>query len=538
MTEKQTFIEFSDFGGGDSGRERPLPNALSKYRGLNTWRYPNGAIGPRPAWAFLAFTGLPTGKTLTHFTTSVGGGGWFAWAFSDKTVYSVIAGQTVAALRGTLGDVPSDSVTVGNYIYYVSNAGTGGGRVGFDGSYASVVTPLADLVVQHGSQTVALRQQDSKLYWSDPDDPTSWPAANAVFVGDQTQATGIYVQRNTVVITKINGEVWVFTGTFGVNEVLRRVDSGLLHPAAGQAKGSIVGNSVLYFTSGSKMTAWTGAELKTIFRPDMPAAAGFNSSPKSDNVGAVVSCGEPNQFLVLGTMDNIAAPTTRRPWFHSFSPEAGWNRHTFPVADYTLPATHLGGFTSADSSRGILTSFHINGAILACRPSDAAGVTTVRNYLFLPRQETPYSAALPLQWGASTAILDGDLTTPVIATFQSAEFWAPEGRDVFVRALIIDYSYDTDAAVVTALGAEVPNKFDLTVEALQRNGGSSASSTSQTVTASGGNSIDGGSMSRTRTTLRVGDQGPGPGFRWKLADWRGIMIHRVIVVADISEARF
>lgn len=549
-------IPFLDFSGGDRGRERPLNAAvtqyrgsynvqqdLSTYRGINTWRYPNGSIGPRPPWIAAGITGLPTGKTLRCFQSSVHtSGSWFAWAFSDGTIYSTTSASAVAALRGTTVNDPTDSLTIATDIYFVSTAGGGGGRVDNSGVYTAITFPSggADLLVQHGGQTLALRQSDARLYWSAPDDPTSWPAENVVRVGDTVPATGIYVQRDTVVITKIDGSVWMFTGTLGVNETLRRIDVGLLHPVAGHAKGAVAGNSVIYWTSGSKMTAYTGAQLKTIPRPDMPYTAGYASDPHTDNVGAVVGTAELNSFLVLGTMDNIITPTTRLPWFHSYSPEQGWNRHTFPVtAGYTIPSLHLSGLTSTDSAKAIRTTQHVNGAVYACRPSDAAGVTTLKHYVIVPRMETPYAVSLPYQWGTLNATVDGDTAVPVVATFQSAEWWAPDGEECIVRALLVNFSYDSDAAVVSALGSEVGHRFDIGVDAMQRQDGGVSSSTAIAFVPTSGvtSAVDAGTMRRGKIRFDFADQGVGGGFRWTLANWRGIQIHWVTAMVDVTGAR-
>lgn len=540
------------------GRQRPIPGAgvsqyrtdytvheeLKSYRGINTWLYPDGSIAPRPPWTLYPFTGLPSGKSLKCFQTAVPAISWFGWAFSDGTVYTtpLVGGAPalVAALRGTLGNNPSDSVAVGPYMYFISNAGTGAGKVHTDGTFTAFTGPQADLIVQYGSQTLALSQTTSRLYWSAPDDPTSWPAANVVVVGDSTISTGLYVQRDTVIVTKLDGSVWMFTGTLGVNETLRRIDVGLQHPFAGVAKGAVVGKSVLYFTTGAKMTAFTGAELKTISRPDMPAVSGYDSSPKTDNVATVVSTGEPNCFLCLGTMDNTSSPLSRLPWFHSFSPDAGWNRHTFPAAAYTLTAAALGGLTSADSALGIRTSNHVDGHVLAVRPSDAAAPSTPKTWIFNPRQESPYDVAVPSQWwGSQTATLDGDLSTPPVATFQSAEWWAPEGQEATVRELQIHFSYDSDAGIVSALGAEIGHKFDVVVEAVQRMDGGSLASASTTFipTTTNTTAVDGGTMRRGKVRIPVGDQGPGGGFRWTLADWRGIKIHWVLAFVDVGPVR-
>lgn len=539
-------IPYQDFSGGDSGRERPAVGDLTRYRGINTWLYPNGAIAPRPAWSVIGITGLPTGKTLRTFTTTVGGGSvWYAFSFSDGTVYTTTnSAPLTAALRGTLGNDPSDALAVGESVIFISNAGTGGGKVDKSGAYVAVTAPQADLLVQHGSQTVAVNQQTSILYWSAPDDPTSWPAANAVIVGDAIIATGLYVQRNTILVLKLNGDMWMFTGTLGVNEVLRKVDNILAHPLAGRAKGAVVGGSSLVYTAGSKMVIWTGAQPKAVMRPDLIATTGFDSSPKTDNVGAITCNGEPNQFVVAGTMDSTSSPTTRRPWMQTFSPDRGWGRHTLPVSDYVISASALGGtgVTSTDSSKGIRLGTHVAGTLVACFPSDAAGQSTISVLNLLPRLETPYTVSVPMQWGGgspATAITDAATGLPVVASIQSAEFWAPEGQEATVRSLIVDYSWDSDSAIQAAMGSAVPHRFDITVEALERQDGSSQDSTSIAFVPTSGTSyaIDGGSIRRGRKVFSFGDQGAGGGFRWKLADWRGIMIHSVQAVVDLTPAR-
>lgn len=549
-----TTITFSDWSGGDSGRARPAPNDLSVYRGVNVWLYPNGALAPRPNWFLIPFTGLPTNKTMRQFGASVSGAGsWFAWTFADGTVYSTAAGAGLAASsRGTLPSShdPSDMVVSGERALICSLSG-GGARLTAAGTFTSIadMPNQAALIVEYGpSQTVVLQNNLNavpKLFWSSPNDPTSWPAANVNFIGGPSHAQGLYVQRNTLVIPKINGELWTFTGTLGVNEVHRYADRGYVHPYPTHAKGAVVGNSTLYYATGRDISGFTGAQFVPVLRPDLPTASGFKDDAFSNNQGHVIALGGPDALAVIGTVDHISTANLRRVWMQTFGADRGWGRHTVPINDFSVTNnTVLGGLTSTDSARGVQVAQTVEGSVILCTATDAAITGTAPRVVLLnTRLEIPYGNAAAsgrsMAWGdPGNLILDGDSAAPVIATFASAEWWAPDGEEVFVRSLTVDFSYDTNAAVPVLLGVLPGHRFDLSVEALQREPlGTSQASATQQFTPSGGSTTDGSTMKRGRQTFYFGDQGGGAGFRWKLADWRGVMVHQVTAQVDLSPAR-
>ncbi len=82
------------------------------------------------------------------------------------------------------------------------------------------------------------------------------------------------------------------------------------------------------------------------------------------------------------------------------------------------------------------------------------------------------------------------------------------------------------------------HRVTVAVEALQRGSVASSVSTTQNLTPTVGASLDGGYLRRARGQLGFGDQGVGGGFRFKLSDWRGLMIHRVTAIVEMSPADY
>ncbi|MGH3849387.1 MAG: hypothetical protein ACRDRT_06755, partial [Pseudonocardiaceae bacterium] len=417
-------------------------------------------------------------------------------------------------------------------------------RVDFLGTFTSIATmPAGALIIEYGQQIVILQiSSPPTLRWSFLNDGTIWPASYSVFVGSGTLGTGLYVQQDTLVVCKINGEVWVFTGVLGVSETLRRVDAGLVHPLQGLAKGAVVGSSVLYWTTGKDISAFTGAQSKMLTRPDIVPVSGFNTEPFRNNVGHILPLEEDNKFFIFGTVDGKVDDTERKPWATSFSPSQGWNRHTIPVTTYNLSSDYMGGFTSKDNANAIRSTVSLEGLAIIFVPSDSVGGnnTTIRSYVLNSRLETPYLAVGEVLAANISGLTnkDADTVLPVVSTLRTGEWWAPESSEVTVRSVMVDYSYDSDFRLTAEFGATVFNRFDISVEALQPADGTAVSqSTAIAFVPTAGTAIDGGTMKRGRELFQFSGQGAGGGFRVLLNDWRGIMIHRITVHADVSEAR-
>ncbi len=551
---KKGTVTLEDFSGGDVGRQRPVPGDLKRYRGLNTWVYPNGAIGPRPPWFAKTFTGLPTGKTMVRFDASRGPTGiWYAWAFSDGTVYSTTGGSTTAALRGTF--LTEDTMTTGhpvgsnvlpNTVTYVTDTDGTGGRIRYNGNWEPLYSqPAGAAITAFVEQTVVLVNPANGtpyLRFSAPRDPTDWPLENSVFVGSTGVAHGLYIQKDALVIPRTAvGEVFVFTGVLGFNETLRRLDVGVAPALPQLANGAVISTSLLIYTTGRTISVFTGAQLLQQPRPDIPVVALYDTDPQYDHQGQVVGLDDDERFLIVGTVDQVADAKIKKVWAQSYSPSSGWHRHLIPVTPWSVSVGALGATSSKDAARAFMvTPQGASGMVSGCTMSDASTGSTLKVYETFLRQESPY---LPpgkvLTQGVQTlSALDADSGLPVVAEWTSAEVWGKDGEELTVRSVLVDYSYDTDARIQTSLGSAVPNRFDISVETVQpARGTAPVSSTAVAFVPSAGTTIDGGTVKRGRDLFQFGDQGSGGGFRIKLADWRGILVHRLTVTYDVTEAR-
>src|SRR5690606_36238746 len=60
---------------------------------------------------------------------------------------------------------------------------------------------------------------------------------------------------------------------------------------------------------------------------------------------------------------------------------------------------------------------------------------------------------------------DGDTSLPVTADFRTADWWEDQGGEVFVRSVLVDYSY-ADYGVRPTLEDEA--RFDISIESLNK----------------------------------------------------------------------
>lgn len=548
-------IVLDDFSGGDSGRTRPDPNDLKSYRGTNTWLYPSG-IGPRPPLVKdtgLYTNGLPTGKRLRTFNIMRGQNYiWTAYSFSDGTIYSNDAAVTVPTaqtLQGTLGGFPNDSAKTSDVVYFCVETGAGG-MVDSAGTFTSLPNmPVAQRIETFGARVVVMYNiitTPPTIRFSNAADPTTWDVVDSQFIGPAGLGMNLYVMRDALIIPKFDGTIWQFTGVIGLNEITRQIDVGRTHPYVGVADGAIVGGSMLYYVSGNRIVAFTGAQLLVVPRPDLapPTAAGYTVKSQMAHTGRIISLGEDQHYMVLGTFDKDSDALTHVPWMQTYSPERGWNRHALPLTEYKLSTdaiTSPSG-TSLDSARTILADDLIDGIVAIVVPSDSTGGTngTIRFYLFNSTQEMPYlTTPQPWEIASATNHRDGDTSAAVSASVQFAEWWSPDGSEVTVRSVQMDYTYDTDGTIVSSVST--PNTLTMSVLSTEPMDGTTvAESSAVTFVPTAGTAIDvpqDTTLKRGRELFQFGDQGAAGGFRIKIANWSGIVIRRLTITVDLGEPR-
>lgn len=532
----QDIVVFKDFSGGDPGRTRPDQNG-DTFRGLNVWKYGNG-IGPRPPFQAMGITGLPVGKLATFNVLKVSilsTNLVFAYDASPSPVWWCrrVAGNG-AFFAGNLTNKPVKGINSGPDIHWVSPAGPGG-TVDIDGTLFAQTAAMpsgVDIVVYGEVEAIGRHLVDiheAKLLWSTIQDPYAWPAANTFDVGLGKTIQAMYVQRNTLVLLMRDGTIWTVTGVLGVNETLRVTEQTIPHAAGGEATGAVVNGASLFYCSGMHVVQFTGAKAELIPRPDLPAPTGFLTKPWAANPGHVLPLPGDDDFLLVGTLDKDASPTSKTIWAQAYR-DGAWTRHHIPVTEYVNSAE------SAKTAVAVRTCPEYVGDLLYVVTSSSTASPKV--YQLDARQQfphkpigTPGSSTFddPVSW----TLNDADSAAPTVADV-AFEQWHPEGAQVTVRSVLVDYSYDP---------AHVPfstySKFDISAEALQNQGSATTRrSAIQTFTPlASGSTPDGEPLVRGQARFQMGEQGSGVGFRIRLDDWRGILVHRISVIVDEAPVR-
>lgn len=525
-------VVFDDFSGGDEGRERPIKDVPTTFRAVNVWQYPAG-IGPRPPFQALGITGLPTGKVATfNVLRNEAGNRNLVWAMDSKAVYwSLVGFAAAASLAGSLTNKPIKGVNAGNYIDWVSPDGYGG-HIAISGTDFGDKTAMPvgrDLVFHGEHQAVAgVGAYAGKLKWSETHDTTLWPSANEFFVGFGQTLQALFAQRNALLICTLAGDLWMVTGVLGVNESLRKIDTGIPHPSPGTANGAVANQSKLWYCAGREMVTFTGASLGLVPRPDLPQVDDFLWKPWYVNPGHVVPLPDEDEIMVVGTLDGDADATQKTIWAQAYRPDHGlWTRHHIPVTPFTNDADSS---LSAEAVR-VHQEYTHDGVYIST--SNSAGAP--KAYTFNPRQEYPHIPVGTVGGVTSNTLNDADSGAPTVASFATGEVWHPEAKTLAVTSVLVDYSYDPTHTPLATY-----SHFDLSVEALQNPGSAAVRrSAVQSFTPAGsGSTPDGSPLVRGQARFQVGDQGAGQGFRVRLDDWRGILVHRISVQVDESPARF
>ena len=502
-TVKQSIV-LNDFSGGDLGYLRPaVSNDLSRFRALNVWRYPNGSIGPRPPLVRLTPSGtaLITRPVYTFnsvLTNSV-------LVFDDGRAQYFSSGA-LATATGTATNPPSDAVSVGGRVVYVSSAGTGFTYSG--GAITNVAAiPAATKIEKYKQRFVALFT--NTLYFSAVNDHTTWPAANFFAVTDEALVEELWNQRNSLILPDSAGNIWRVSGVLGVNETLSRVDSGPFHNGDNRwpSGGSALGGDIWY-RSGLRTINFNGAGTVTLPGIETAGVTDFGFV----NDGYFLEGFDDDEFLWLAPSDSAASSPFSAPFngiaITHHHTDGTFTQHQIPVSAYT-PASGVAPVMGIRDPLNRGMRFLTNGAI---------GVGA-KFYDFSPQVNFPL-----------TTENDGDSGAPVSATYRSNDWWAPQGSEVTVSGVTIDYSAAPsvqDGALTMSIEALNP------VDDNRVRTSASVEFTPETQ----GDFPDYNFVERGRKSFRFGEQASSGGFRLLIDDWSGIQIHQIIVTVDVTDAR-
>lgn len=534
------FLSFDNWTLGDTGRHGPMAyhygrrKMLASYghfRGMNVIRYPNGAVGPRPALKYrsdlgatitgqVIFVEYAAGIDMLYVVTNAG----YVYRRNSFLVGGGSWSVTVTGLSPICAAVYGNDLYIGapGGVYRVTSGGVQTGPFANSPANCSFLVEYREVLVGAGNAS-------GSVAYSAPGDGTTWPASNTLGIGAANiTIVGLFAQRNSLVTALANGEWWTTTGfltqggTVG-NDVTRRADLGPVYAGFGCS----VMQSTIWYVNGRDACNFTGAQTSMEPIPDADGLPGAYF-PTLNEPGAPLTCTsiepaltQPDSFLVVGTGTVNAAQVN-----YGFLRQGttGWTRHTLPVAAPNLSLPKAKGVFSGDV---FLVSQ--NG-------------TQLRMYQWLPRLETPYgyNNGDPL-----VNNLDGDTAAVVGGSFSLPEWWVPDGGSAHVHGVVVDFEYDQNAitdTIANGNSADSVVHFDINVEALNLyEADLSRTSNTQSFTpkadalaraAAGVNQ-----PVRRRELFRVGDQGIGSGFRVNLTNMRGVMVYRIVVVVDLEDEK-
>lgn len=253
-------IVFQNFARGEWGLQSPYNVGFGLYRGHllyqgwfsgnNVMRYTNGMIGPRnePIGTTFQLASGTNGPVLLtggldtigtpHAVMVIWESGAPCQVFHGVLTGSPVIPQVWQGLGNMANGTPGDMFT--GYCptfpnVYLGHA-TGGAQ---DGIYSANLdngtlallsgSPGASAICQYQSFLMAggtLNGLGNQLWYSAPANFSAWPALNFINIGPPIGIiSGLFSLRNMLIITKTDGTYWALTGTPGVNEVLRQIET-------------------------------------------------------------------------------------------------------------------------------------------------------------------------------------------------------------------------------------------------------------------------------------------------------------------------
>lgn len=486
-------VVWDDFSGGDYGKTSPFKAAPNTFKGVNVIQYRDGLLGPRQALVSTHNTGLPVG--------AIKGFGWNATTGADLWV---VIGTKVWT-RGTstwfqsaasLSITPTErvvSVASSNTITYILVYGDGLYRVNHNPNAAPTLTKITSVTTAMAGRSLCvynnrlmLGAKDTNLvYYSNAADFNTFSTTNYFEVGDNLEVRYMAHQRDSLCLIKRDASVWIMTGVPGTG-TLRKYYPGS-HPAGIFSNFCVArgdGTILLAANDGQWPVTFDGANLKDFKYLEFASGVATDSThiqaARIDNrqdilflPGTATSSGTGYQFI-----------------------NGAWTTITFgqQVSTYVAePLQHLLYFTNGGSAGAVATFYSLD--------------------------QTAYDK--PGNGDASSTQMDASV---VLAPWSS-----PDGREVRVRQIIVDYkAWNTGGALDAGL--------TMWCTVFKNPGGTQEiASADQTISIPQGDLPSGGEY--RRTVFNIGDQGMGSAFEISLLQIRSLAIASVTAIVEVQPER-
>lgn len=531
--ERQT-VTFDDFSAGDFGAEAAWRAPRNSFTGTNILRYADGSLGPRNGLKALtlsgdAMTGVVKawGRLLVSATNLI-------WLVVDATAY-VMSITGVVDSCGAIGITPVEPpqgvpkgtktylTVLGDSLWVVDHiAGTIAQNTAYSAGPPEVGgRPGLRCIAQYGERTLAggavpdsgtagkapdgTTAPGNRLYFSAASDPTKWPAANYIDIGDTSlDICAITPQRTHCMIATTDGSWWILTGVPGVNPVLRQALQGV-SPAYPHHVAPLGNGNLAYYIGSSTdngsqaaLGEFTGSQVRLYDK--IPFGSGRRTTPYPTATVMPLKNAD-DWFCQSGHgADNTMA----------LRQLGAWTKHQWQVSGVTLSGLALTNLP------GIGQEFFTDGG---------AASTTPKIYQWRSYNTRP-------AFTADSFMQPGDAsTTPFTASFTTPEWFDPQGREVSVEAVTVDFtSWDT--------GSGSTNHYDLNVISTRvYNAGSSTSSTVNFDQASGSSAAT-TAGTRQRKRHDFSNLIEGNGFQLVFSALRGVAIQKIQVHLRIDPPRF
>jgi hypothetical protein len=504
-------VRYDDFSGGDFGNIDAANAPPNTFSASNMIVYRNGMIGPRAGLLPLSYV-----RGVPDDTGIVKGIGWRGtanvdlwWIVNDAVFYapSRTVGGTVGLFSGFLDATPGAGVSpqwieygnddtyltiYGDDLYHMTHEGTptctkvtsgkGGRAIAFHGDRLFVAGVSGSLY---------------RVYFSATLDPDDWTGGEFFDVPNASGAiVGMWDQRNHLSILTQNGEWWVVTGAPGTDSAfLRRVTGGGVHPWVACADmGVCIGSDELWHTPilANYPADFNGATVNEKRYLDLQ----YGTSLTQTGIGTVKALRgfRPDEVVFW-------FPASQRVGLYV---NGVWTMHTIAISGVTL-SVHA---VSDNQGQIIFT--------------DGGGASAQPKF---------YTWKIDLDRPANTGdalAKPGDAkTTFNTATLYFPEEWVPDGTEVRVRSVTVDFTkYDT--------GSASNNSFTVTPRTISRYAtptanvtDATAQSFSEAVTAW---TAGVGTAIRDRKVMRFGTEARyGGGFQIRMSGIAGVAIKSVTV---------
>jgi len=497
-------VRYADWKGGDYGVRDPAKADSDTYSGSNVYPYSSGLLGVRAGVKQLAITGLPTHPLVP------GPLGFFVFRSEILIVLGKIysfgfnggaADTTWTAWPGGPPNSPVRFVNANNKLYSLINGQLYRHDVRTSAPVAVTTPSPLSHVVRWGYYLVGIDSVVPWRIWFSTVDATgahfdTWGANDYIDIGSTEPITALNPIFNTLYVGKRTG--WsAVSGVLGTLASVRGIAIGL-GPTDPRLTTVTTDNRILYWPVEPR-PAWFNTETVRI---DSLQDATPRSTPFTcDSV--------------------IVTPTARRLVLASDSPDGtdiwswssnAWSRHSFPA--------HLGGLVPGNVADGGLMPSDVVYAVLSpTTVGDSVVVASYNHNLDRPGKVSDQYAA-PYDIGS---------TNPVVGNVSLPSYWEPIGRQVQVRAVIVQFRKWN-----CGMSSE-RNQIELRVDAHGAYGRGVTNGTvafwDEPCTRASSSGAD------DSWRIGVGDQGWGNGFQLHFTKLQGVALREVIVVCNVRTER-